>query len=259
MVWGGTLDLASADDKLIKLEKQLNLDPEGFLLASILAKKAAVCSTHVLIDIPIGKEAKLKTKHQARELGKKFVKIGKKLNMKVKTIITDGSQPIGNGIGPALEARDILLILQNRNGPEDLKKKAIYMSAIILKMAGKFFAYKKAKHILESGLAYKKLKEIIKEQGGNPNIQPEHIKVGKYTYTVKSKIPGKIINISENIIKRIAKSAGSPNDKGAGVYLHRKTNEKVTIHEALFTIYAESLEKLEFAKKENLNLAYKIE
>ena len=71
---------------ILKLEKQLNLDPEGFLLASILAKKAAVCSTHVLIDIPIGKEAKLKTKHQARELGKKFVKIGKKLNMKVRYV-----------------------------------------------------------------------------------------------------------------------------------------------------------------------------
>ena len=258
MVWGGTLDLASADDKLIQLEKPLSLDPEGFLLASILAKKSAVDSSHILIDIPIGREAKIESKKRAKDLAKKFITLGKKLNMKIKVIITDGSQPIGNGVGPALEAKDILLILQNRNGPEDLKKKAVYMAGLIFEMVGYKNGYKKALEILESGKAYKKMQEIIKKQGGNPNIQPENIKLGIYPYTFRSRTSGKISYISNKLITKLAKSAGAPNNKGAGVYLHKKLNTKINVNEPLFTIYAESKDKLTFALKENLNNVMKI-
>ncbi|MBI2148617.1 AMP phosphorylase [Candidatus Woesearchaeota archaeon] len=259
MVWGGTLDLASADDKLIQLEKPLSLDPEGFLLASILAKKSAEDCTHVLIDIPIGPEAKIKEKKEAKNLSEKFIKLGKKLNIKIKTIITDGSQPIGNGIGPALEAKDVLLIIKNKNCPKDLKKKSLYMAGIIFEMVGYKNGNKKALEILESGKAYKKLQEIIKEQGGNPNIQPEDIKIGEYKYTFKSHKNGKIKHISNALVTRIAKSAGAPNDKGAGVYLHKKVGDKVNTNEQLFTIYAESKDKLTFSMKENLNEVMKID
>lgn len=258
MVWGGTLDLASADDKLIQLEKQLSLDPEGFLLASILAKKSAANASHVLIDIPVGPEAKIKTKQRAEDLAEKFVTLGKKLNMKIRVIITDGSQPIGNGIGPALEAIDVLKILQN-NGPEDLKKKSVYMSSLIFDMVGVKDSQKKATEILESGKAYRKMQEIIQAQGGNPHIQPEDIKLGKFTYAYKSPHKGKITHISNISVTKIAKSAGAPNDKGSGIYLHKKVNDSVEEKEKLFTIYAESREKLVFAMKENLKEVTKVE
>ncbi len=252
MVWGGTLDLASADDKLIKLEKVLNLDPEGILLASILAKKAAADSSHILIDIPVGPEAKITDMKKAKKLAKKFIKIGKKLNMKIKVIITDGSQPIGNGIGPALEARDVLLVLQNR-GPEDLKNKSVCLAGMLLEMAGIKKGEKKALDILSSGLAYKKMQEIIKAQGGNPNIQPEEIKIGQYKHRILAKNSGKIKTISNKKIARIAKLAGAPTDKGAGVDLLVRTGNKVNIGSTLFIIYAENQEKLNQVLKEDLN------
>ena len=258
MVWGGTLDLASADDKLIKLERILDLDPEGILLASILAKKSAVDSSHILIDIPIGKETKIKDVKQGRKLAKKFIKIGKKLGMKIRVILTDGSHPIGNGIGPALEARDVLLILQNR-GPLDLKNKAVCMAGIILDMVGIKNSQKKALEILESGLAYKKMQEIIKAQGGNPNIQPEEIQIGKFKHEVKATQSGKVNYISNNKISRIAKIAGAPFDKGAGIDLFVKIKSEVNHNSVLYTIHAENKEKLIEAIKEELDKAVSID
>ncbi len=255
IVWGGTLDLASADDKLIKIEKALSLDPEGILLASVLAKKSAANSTHVLIDIPVGPNTKIKTKEKAEELSHKFIELGKKLNLKIKTMISDGSQPIGNGIGPALEARDILLVLQNK-GPKDLKNKAVYMASLMLEMVGVKNPYAKALHILESGLAYKKMKEIIKAQGGNPEIKPEEINLGKFRYEIKEKKSGIITHINNELISRIAKIAGAPINKGAGINCYLRVGDKVKKEDTLFTIYAEDEKKLNYAI--NLNKGEKV-
>src|SRR3989338_3746638 len=157
MVWGGAIELASADDAFINVERVLEIDPEGMLLASILAKKKSVGATHVLIDIPVGIGAKFEDMKIARRLSKRFTLLGKKLGMKVKVIITDGSQPIGNGIGPVLEARDVLAVL-NGNGPEDLRKKSIYMAGKLLEMASVKNGEKAATEILDSGKALKKFK-----------------------------------------------------------------------------------------------------
>lgn len=246
MVWGGTLDLASADDRLIKIEKPLNLDPEGILLASIIAKKASVNATHVLIDIPIGIEAKIKNRKKALDLQRKFIKLGKKLGMKVRVIITDGSQPIGKGIGPALEARDVLLVLQNR-GPKDLRNKSLSMAADIMSMVGIKNAYQKAEEILVSGKAEKKMREIIRAQGGNPNIHPDEITVGPFHYEVSAARTGMIKEISNSIITRVSKIAGAPIDKGAGIYLNVKVKDHVTKGDILFTIYSENKDKLRYA------------
>jgi AMP phosphorylase len=120
MVWGGAVNLAPADDKIITVEHPLSVDAEGQLLASILAKKGSVSATHVLIDIPIGRGAKVKRIDKAKHLKKQFLKIGRKIGMKIHVIITDGSQPIGDGIGPGLEARDVLLVLQNHKDDPDV-------------------------------------------------------------------------------------------------------------------------------------------
>ena len=257
MVWGGTLDLATADDKLIKLERPLSLDPEGFFLASILGKKSAVKSKYVLIDIPTGPEAKMKDKKKAKDLGEKFVKLGKRLGMKIKYIITDGTQPIGNGIGPALEARDVLMVLQN-DGPTDLKNKSVYMAGLIFEMVGIKRGQEKARKILETGKAYEKFKEIIKAQGGNAELKIDQIKLGEYIHNYVSTKNGKIISISNKMVNKISKIAGAPTSKGSGMYLNYKVDDKIKKGDVVFAIYSENKEELEITKKLELEKVYTI-
>jgi len=246
IIWGGAMDLAAADDKMIRVRYPLSLDPEGLILSSIMAKKAAVGSKYVLIDIPLGKDTKVDTKEKAERLKKKFMHLGKELGMKVQVMISDGNQPIGCGIGPALEAKDVLYILKgDKRGPSDLKKKAIYMAGLILKMA-KVGDEKTATKILESGLAYEKMREIIREQGGDPDINPDDIIIGKHSYTVKAETTGKIIDINNNNVAKIARIAGAPFDKGAGMQIYVKEGGKVRKGDKLFTVYAESAKKLDF-------------
>lgn len=249
MVWGGTLDLASADDKLIKIEKTLGLDPEGSLLSSVLSKKKAVGATHVLIDIPYGEGAKINSKIKARRLKKKFVRLGKKLGIKINVILTDGSEPIGNGIGPGLEARDVLKVLRNEDdAPKDLKEKAVMMAGIMLKMVG-CGDEKDALEILESGKAYKKMKEIIKAQDGNENIKPNDIKLGKYSYVFKSRKKGIINKIDNMMINKIARFSGAPGDKSAGVYLYAHKGDYVNKGDKLFVVYSNDSNKLKYSLK----------
>lgn len=246
--WGGAVNLAAADDKLIKIRHPLALDPEGMLLASILAKKAAVGATHVLIDIPIGKDTKIKTLKEARHLERRFNKVGKKLGMNIHVMISDGTEPIGNGIGPALEARDVLWLLKrDSRRPLDLEKKGIKMAAKLLRIAGVKNAKKKVVDILNSGLAYKKMQEIIKAQGGNPDINPDKIPIGRYAYTFKAKKSGRIADIDNITISKVARVAGAPKDKEAGIYLYKHENQKVKKGEPVFTVYAKSPKKLKFA------------
>lgn len=246
IAWGGGLNLASADDKLIRVRHSLRLDPEGMMISSIMAKKAAVGATHVLIDIPIGENTKIKTKKEARHLKKRFIKLGKKLHIKVKTYFSDGSQPIGNGIGPALEARDALLVLQGE-GPRDLRDKSIEIASLLLKMAKVKKSRKKAIEILDSGSAYKKFKEIIKAQGGKPSIQPGDIKLGNFTHNVKSSKKGFINEINNDNISKLARIAGAPKDKGAGIYLNVHRHDKIKKGDILFTVYSQSKKRMKYA------------
>jgi len=248
LVWDGNLNLHSAENKIIKIEKPVSLDCEGIMIASILAKKAALNATHILIDIPIGEETKMSSIKKSKHLKKKFIKLGKKLHMKVKVIITNGSQPIGNGIGPGLEARDVLLVLQNK-GPKDLKEKSIKLAESLLKLCNK--PKRLARQILESGEAYKKMQEIIKAQGGNPNIQPENIKLSKYKKTFYSQKKGKITKVSNHLTAKYAKLAGAPSEKGSGIYLYKHLKEKVKENEPLFDVYSEDREQIKLISKLN--------
>lgn len=247
IVWGGGLDMAPADDNIIEIEYPLGLDPTSILLASVLAKKYAIGASHVLIDIPYGPGTKC-DKTRADLLENRFVSIGKKLGMQIKTIKTYGGEPIGNGIGPALEARDVLYVLKNdRKAPEDLRKKSIQISGLILEMCGKVSASngtKLAKKILESGKAWQKMREIIKAQGGNPNVRPEDIPVGTDTETITADKDGVVKAIDNNKIKKIARLLGAPHNKGSGIYLYKHVGDKIKFKDKLFTLHAESGRKL---------------
>ncbi|MFC1723297.1 AMP phosphorylase [Nanoarchaeota archaeon] len=254
MVWGGAVNMAPADDKIITVEHPLSIDAEGQMLASILAKKGSVSASHVLIDIPVGRGAKVKNMKKAVHLEKMFKKIAKKIGIKVKVAITDGSQPIGNGIGPGLEARDVLYVLRNdERAPLDLRNKALLMAGAIMnawplnkKMKRKGFY--QAKQILESGKAFEAFERMVVAQG-KKTLDPDKIKLGKFTFDVKARCKGKIQYIDNKSIARIAKAAGTPHDKESGIDLYFRVGDKVKKGDKIFTVYAKSKKKLDYAKK----------
>jgi len=219
-------------------------------LASIFAKKLSVNPSHILIDIPVGKTAKVKSHKAAMKLKKNFELMAHHLHKKIKVLITDGSEPIGNGIGPALEARDVLWILkQDEKRPLMLEKKCIEMAGTILEMSGnvrKGNGLKKAYEILDSGMAYKKMIEIIKAQGGN-STDPDAIPVGEFKHEVVASTSGVVDEIDNEAIAHIARVAGAPEDKQAGIYLHKHVGDTVKRGEILLSIYAHNKSKLAYA------------
>ncbi|MEA3414279.1 MAG: thymidine phosphorylase family protein [Nanoarchaeota archaeon] len=248
LTWGGSMGMVPADSKIIKVEKMLKIDPEAQLLASIMSKKLAVGSKYLLIDIPYGKNAKV-TKSKALRLKKKFEGLAKHFGIKIQVVLTSAKEPIGNGIGPALEMRDIVKILNPiKKGPLDLEKKSLYLSGILLEMtkkAKKGKGYFIAKEILDSGQAWKKFIQIIKAQGGEiKEIIPS--KISKDIFAKKS---GKIKKVNNKLINELSRVAGAPIDKYAGVYLYQHCSCKIEKGEKILTIYAESKARLEEALK----------
>ncbi|MBI5227144.1 AMP phosphorylase [Candidatus Micrarchaeota archaeon] len=256
MVWGGGMKLAPVDDKLIRIRHPLSLDPEGMLLASILGKKKSVGAQYVLVDIPTGRGVKVPYVERANELGKHFLRVGEKLGMKIEALITDGAEPVGNGVGPALECSDVLEVLGGK-GPEDLKHKSLLMAGKLLELCKKVPSgkgYSAAQNILNSGKAMSKFREIIDLQGGNSRVRISDLPIGKYTQVIKCEEGGSIFHIDNKSVSKIARIAGSPRDKGAGVLLHRTRGDRVEKGDALLTIYANSESKLDFAIKAAQNL-----
>jgi AMP phosphorylase len=250
IVWGGSLNLAPADDKIIKVERPLGIDAESQLLASILAKKLSVSSSHIIIDIPAGPGAKVKDREAALILKRKFETIAKKLKRRVTVIITDGSQPIGKGIGPALEARDVLrVLLRDGRRPIDLENKCVLMAGKIFEMAGIKNGREKAQRILDSGKAYMKMKEIIKAQGGNPDITPKEIALGRCRYLIRAKKSGIVKSIDNEVVTHLSRVAGAPKFKGAGLYIYKHVGDEVKKGDKLFKIYTKGKTKLEYAKE----------
>ena len=251
MVWGGGTNIASADDKLIKIRHPLSLDPRGMLLASILAKKHAVGAKYVAIDIPIGRGAKILDMPKAEMLGNDFIRIGKRLEMSLESFITDGAEPVGNGIGGALECRDVMRVLQGE-GPNDLKNKSTLLAGKILELSGKVPEGKgreTAEMMITNGNAWEKMQQIVELQGGNPKIKEDDLPIGPNKHTITAEKAGRISHIDNKDINNIARAAGCPRDKGAGVYLHRVKGDRVKPGDPLFDIYAESETKLDFAIK----------
>jgi AMP phosphorylase len=244
LVWGGSLELAPADDLFIQVEYPLGIDP--MLLPSILSKKKAIGATHVAIDIPTGMGAKIKTRTEAYTLASDFVDLGKRLGLNIQCALTYGEQPLGCGIGPALEAREALTTLMG-GGPSDLREKAVSLSSMLFEMVGVENPREMAEEMINSGKAMKKMREIIEAQGGDPTVKPEDILVGQESVKVRSQKAGKVLWLSTDDIVRIAREAGAPKEKGAGVVLHSKLGSNVRKNGVLFEIYAERPSKLESA------------
>lgn len=242
LVWGGALDLAPADDTFIRIEYPLSLDP--LLLPSIMSKKKAVNAKYLVIDIPTGRAVKFKTIAEAEELGTKFIQLGKKLGINVECASTFAEQPIGYAVGPALEAREALKIADTGRGPDDLINKVVHLSSVLFDFKGIRDSEKKAMDIIRSGKLGRKLRSIMAAQGGNPRLKPDDIPIGTHSTKIKSMKSGRVWWIDNRAIIQIARAAGAPFDKGAGLVMHKKLNDPVKKGDILFEIYSEQLYKL---------------
>jgi AMP phosphorylase len=244
LVWGGALDLAPADDLFIRVEYPLGIDP--LLLPSIMSKKKAIGATNVVIDIPTGSGAKIKSMKEAQNLASDFVDLGKRLGIDIQCALTFGDQPLGFAVGPALEAQEALAALGGV-GPADLVEKALTIAGMLFEMVGVENGRLKAENILKSGRAEKKMREIIAAQGADPEVIPDEMVIGEKVAEVRAGQAGRVLWMSTENIVQIAKEAGAPRAKGAGVLLKAKLGEAVKKDDLLFEIFAERSSKLDSA------------
>jgi len=238
LVWGGRVNLSPADDILISVERPLSIDTREQMVASIMSKKLAAGSTHLILDIPIGESAKVVNGTDAMRLRKLFEFVGDQCGVKVEVVNTDGRQPIGRGIGPVLEARDVMAVLSNdKDAPQDLKEKSLQLAALLLEYdealrGGK--GYERACELLESGAALQKMRQIIDAQGP----PAEQSDLGDLSHDVLAEKRGTVGAIDCLRMARLARMAGAPIDKGAGIYLYKKLGDAVDEAEPLYRIYA---------------------
>ncbi len=248
IVWGGSLGMVPADSKIIRIERILKIDPQSQLLASIMSKKLATGSKYILIDIPYGKTAKV-NKKQALELKRKFEYLGKVFKKKLKVVIMKADEPMGNGVGPALELIDVVNVLNPKvQGPKDLEKKSIFLAGQLLEMTGKAKksqGEKMASEILGSGKAFEKFKEIIKAQKGSL----KKITLAKFKKTIYAKKSGTLKEIHNKKINSLARVAGCPVDKLAGLWIYVSLKDKIKKGDKILTIYSESRSRLRGAVK----------
>jgi thymidine phosphorylase len=247
LAWGGTARLAPVDDMLISVERPLGIDSQGQMVASILSKKLAAGSTHLIIDIPVGPTAKVRQMRQALTLRKLFEFVGDRLNIHLEVMITDGRQPVGRGIGPTLEARDVMQVLQNDpDAPNDLRQKSLQLAGRIIEFdpdvrGGQGYAI--ARDILESGRALAKMKALINAQGSKQiDLHPSNL-----SEEVFAESDGVVTSIDNFQMAKIARLAGAPVMKKAGVDLLKKLGNPVKKGEILYRIHAEFPADFKFA------------
>lgn len=252
LAWGGTAQLSPADDVLISVERPLALDAPGQMVASILSKKIAAGSSHLVLDIPIGPTAKVRSMPEAQRLRRLFEYVARRMKLALDVVITDGRQPIGQGIGPVLEARDVMRVLENDpRAPMDLRQKALRLAGRMLEAdpdvrGGDGYAI--ARDILDSGRALQKMNEIIDSQGRRA-FDHHHPALGHLSFDVPARGTGVVSGIDNLQLARIARLAGAPKVPEAGVDLLRKLGETVRDGEPLYRVHASYPADLEFARQ----------
>ena len=240
LVWGGGVDLSPADDEIIRAENPLSIDPAGQLIGSVLSKKRSAGSTHIIIDIPYGEGAKVESLVAARELADDFKRVADHLDMNVSCAITHGTDPVGRGVGPVLEARDVLRVLEG-DGPEPLRLKSVQLASMLLDHCD---VDASAADILDSGRALERFREIIAAQNGDPEIESSDLDPGTESVTVHSDRDGLVTRVDNRQLCDLARRAGAPKDSRAGIVVHQRSSETVDADDPLYTIHAETPTKL---------------
>jgi len=246
IVWGGAIDISPADDTLIGIERALDIDSEGQMIASVLSKKIAAGATHLVVDMPVGKTAKVRTPAAAQALGTGLEAVAKSFGLHLRVMPGDGTQPIGRGIGPALEARDVLAVLQRHpKAPQDLRDRALELAGALLELAGKAGAgmgIAMATAVLDDGRAWRKFQGICNAQGGarTPSL-------ASFRKDLTATADGMLTDIDNRKLARLAKLAGAPEDKAAGIEVHARIGDAISRGTPICTLHAESAGELAYA------------
>jgi thymidine phosphorylase len=245
LAWGGALNLSPADDIFIGVERQLDVDPEGQLIASVLSKKIAAGATHVVLDVPVGATAKVRSQQSAERLIARLGLIGARFGLNIRCLSSDGRQPVGRSVGPALEMMDVLSVLRcEEDAPADLRERSLRLAAAVISIGRNFDAveaYKVARRMLESGVAYSKFERICLAQGGFR--QPS---VARLQRTIAAKTTGRVRSLDNRAIAQLAKLAGAPDVPSAGLRLHVRLGDEVQRGQPLITLYAETEAELDY-------------
>jgi len=242
--WNGKLGIAPADDVLIHIEEPIAFESFDKIIVSVMAKKIAASTTHLILDIPIGKTMKIVHVKDAEKVAQKFRDLGKKFGIKVVTTINKTRQPAGYGIGPALEARDVLKVLeQTDDRPIELQERALFLAGMLLDLCFKTDGTKKsgievATEILSSGAAHAKFKEIIKAQGGSPHITSSSLVIQNKKKVVRSTVHGRVKEIDNKHLNSLARILGAPTDKHAGIVLLKKIGDTIELREPIMELYS---------------------
>ena len=246
IVWGGAVQLSPADDILIQVERPLDFDSDGQLVASVLSKKAAAGATHIVLDVPVGPTAKVRSAAAAQRLGARLTTVGDALGLKLRIVESDGTQPVGRGIGPALEARDVLNVLQGHtDAPADLRDRALLLAGELIELAGGARpggGLAIAASQLSSGAAWSKFTAICAAQGGMK--EPP---ISNHQHPIVAAISGRVQAMDNRRLSKAAKLAGAPAAVAAGIDLHIRVGDHVLHGQPLFTVHAQSRGQLDYA------------
>jgi thymidine phosphorylase len=249
LAWGGTADLSPADDILISVERPLAIDSPGQMVASILSKKIAAGSTHLVLDIPVGPSAMVRSMAEAQRLKRLFEYVAQRLALQLDAVITDGRQPIGRGIGPALEAHDVMQVLANHpDAPQDLRQKSLHLAGRVIEFDPDVRGgdgWRIARDILDSGRALAQMNAIIDAQGRRGAIPPP----APLTFEMTAPADGVVVGIDNLRLARIARLAGAPLVQDAGVWLARKLGDPVRAGDLLYRLHARHEADLGFARR----------
>lgn len=249
-VIGQSEGLAPADKKLYALRDVTGtVDSIPLIASSVMSKKLASGAQAILLDVKVGSGAFMKNIEDARELAKAMVDIGKENGRSVKAILTDMDRPLGHAIGNALEIREVINTLKG-HGPEDLTHECIIMAAhmlVLSHMCDYETALNRVQQALDSGAALERLRLMIEAQGGDSRVIDDDrvLTIGKFTYDVTSPQDGYIthMNTEQCGIASVMLGAGrtikdGPIDYSAGIVMHKKTGDSVTVGESIATLYA---------------------
>ena len=246
LVWGGAVSLSPADDIFIRVERVLDVDTEGQLIASVLSKKVAAGSNHVVLDLPVGPTAKVRSHEAGERLAARLSEIAARFGVKTRCVLTDGLQPVGRGIGPALEARDVLAVLQNAaDAPANLRDRACLLAGNALELAGAARpgdGVALARAALFDGRAWTKFQRICEAQGGlrTPPKAP-------LQSAIVARRSGRVVHINNRQVATLAKLAGAPERKAAGVSLATRLGDEVAAGQLIVLVHAESEGELAYA------------
>lgn len=258
-----TQNLTPADGMLYALrDVTATIDSVPLIASSVVSKKIASGADNIILDVKYGSGAFMKTPQDAEKLASLMVNIGKRLNKSITAVVTSMEEPLGRAVGNALEIIESIEFLKGNIVTGDIAELTYDFGVIALAQTGKIIDETTARNylqeIIHSGKAIEKFKELIEAQGGNAEVIEDYSKLpeAKYKVEVKSETEGYVKKIDAYKIAYGCKLLGAGREKktdsidySVGVYLNKKTGEKVNIGDTLYTIYSNDEMKTEDCKK----------